>query len=659
MTNSSEAVVALYEHQNYKGWGIKLKPGVYCKADLVAMKDYRSDNNSYKNKSYKNDAVSSIQILEPGSRVTIYEHDNYGGYYTEITKDTIDRQKANLRKIRTGKKNPFAKGPDNFNDMITSVIVNSSTTNYTKDDATKCLNWKNYPITRNGKCGPQNGSTACPGTQCCSENGICGGVSGTSSASCYIDNHGYRNGYYDGVKPSPFPPRYSTFPKDNTPYADQTSPFDKDNCSIYYTSVTGDTNYDKNLREYCDKGLFLMSKKQLKSNYGNKIANMITNEAEKLPEPTICKAELPNWKRASNAPLFMARDNTNVNRGAQSDWAFCFKEINSSSEFDALKNVFPLTTSSNVSTFKLYNGLLSPGSEYGFDNSKKYARVTVNFGNTDTSYNTVKSDICKTIDYKLDQNISQKLFGITVESTKRNVNAADVIYPVNIKIKDIGIYKIAQNGRSIEKYSDITTKFKMFSTLFEEKAWNNNIYINPRTVNSTAYILGKDICNNIRLTAMSSGTFNLVDFGVRNKEIYRFSKQDKYYNGETSSELVKKLADYQNKGVTLLNEKTTLEKERTTLQDTYNKETNKSVKNTIRSQIKNTDNMIRSKQRMIDDNNKIIKSLDAAIKNINNGITNYIKNFINSRDIIGKRLHAGLPPSLITRMDNRIYFKFS
>lgn len=648
----SEAVVVLYEHKNYGGWGVKLKPGVYCKADLMGMKDYRNNG-----KSYKNDAVSSIKILEPGSRVDIYEHDNYGGYHTQITKDTINTK--NLRKIRTGKISPFVKGPNNFNDMITSVIVNSSTTNFTKDDATKCLNWKGYPISRDGKCGPNNGNKACSKTECCSENGLCGGNSGTSSAYCYIDNHGYNKGEYDGVKPSPFPPRYSTFPKDNVPYTEQTNPFDKDNCSIYYTSVTGDTNYDRNLREYCDKGLFSMSKNQLKLNYGNEIANVITKEAKNLPEPTVCKAELPDWKRASNAPLFIARDPTNVNRGPQSDWAFCFKEINNTTDFDTLKNKFPLTTNSNVATFKLYNELLTPGSQYGFDDSKKYARVTVNFANADVNYNTIRSDICKTIDYKLDPKIPQKLFGITVESTQRNVSPADVSNPADIKIKDIGIYKIAQNGRSIEKDSNTTTKFKMFSALFEEKAWNNKIYINPRTVNATTYVLGKDICNNIRLTATSSGTFNLVDFGVRNKEIHRFSKQDTYYNGETSSELVKKLADYQNKQTILLNEKTTLEKEKTTLQDNYNKETNNSVKNTIKSQMKNTDDMIRTKQRMIADNNKIIRRMNSDIKNINNTLENHIKGVMNSRDIIGKRLHNGLPPSLITRMDNRIYFTFS
>ena len=55
-----------------------------------------------------------------------------------------------------------------------------------------------YKISTNYKCGPQNDNTHCPGTQCCSQFGWCGGQIGKKSDWCHDNNHGTLDGHYDG-----------------------------------------------------------------------------------------------------------------------------------------------------------------------------------------------------------------------------------------------------------------------------------------------------------------------------------------------------------------------------------------------------------------------------------------------------------------------------
>ncbi len=62
------------------------------------------------------------------------------------------------------------------------------------------VNWKGYKYSTDGKCGPVFGNTACPGNQCCSSNGYCGGTKDGNDAYCGAE-HGYV-GYYDGQQPS-------------------------------------------------------------------------------------------------------------------------------------------------------------------------------------------------------------------------------------------------------------------------------------------------------------------------------------------------------------------------------------------------------------------------------------------------------------------------
>ena len=52
-------------------------------------------------------------------------------------------------------------------------------------------------VSTNGRCGPNNGGTICPGNQCCSEYGWCGGIRGTTSAWCSNNGRGVDGGGYD------------------------------------------------------------------------------------------------------------------------------------------------------------------------------------------------------------------------------------------------------------------------------------------------------------------------------------------------------------------------------------------------------------------------------------------------------------------------------
>jgi len=68
----------------------------------------------------------------------------------------------------------------------------------------KPVNWKGYEISTDGRCGPQFGNKACPGTSCCSVFGWCGGTSGQRDDWCWRYNAAA--GTYDGQKPIPPPP---------------------------------------------------------------------------------------------------------------------------------------------------------------------------------------------------------------------------------------------------------------------------------------------------------------------------------------------------------------------------------------------------------------------------------------------------------------------
>ena len=58
-------------------------------------------------------------------------------------------------------------------------------------------------ISTNGRCGPQFGNTSCPGSQCCSQWGWCGGSVGTYSDWCSKTNSGAYGPLYDGTAAKP------------------------------------------------------------------------------------------------------------------------------------------------------------------------------------------------------------------------------------------------------------------------------------------------------------------------------------------------------------------------------------------------------------------------------------------------------------------------
>jgi hypothetical protein len=74
--------------------------------------------------------------------------------------------------------------------------VNGEYKKIKKDDVIETL--FNFDISTNGRCGPRNGKKRCPGNQCCSSSGWCGGTKGKYSSHCYRLGKGAFWGLYDG-----------------------------------------------------------------------------------------------------------------------------------------------------------------------------------------------------------------------------------------------------------------------------------------------------------------------------------------------------------------------------------------------------------------------------------------------------------------------------
>ena len=54
------------------------------------------------------------------------------------------------------------------------------------------------PISTDGRCGVDFENKRCPGTQCCSKYGWCGGERGKPSDWCATNNRGVSDGKFDG-----------------------------------------------------------------------------------------------------------------------------------------------------------------------------------------------------------------------------------------------------------------------------------------------------------------------------------------------------------------------------------------------------------------------------------------------------------------------------
>jgi len=101
-----------------------------------------------------------------------------------------------------GYKGPFK--PKNYREIdkkdAEKTII--ATTNY---NAAKINPVSGGPITisTNGRCGPAFGNTTCPGSQCCSPWGWCGGTLGTHSDWCINTTRGNFDPRFDGTMPVP------------------------------------------------------------------------------------------------------------------------------------------------------------------------------------------------------------------------------------------------------------------------------------------------------------------------------------------------------------------------------------------------------------------------------------------------------------------------
>lgn len=73
---------------------------------------------------------------------------------------------------------------------------------YIKKDPNKKVmkpSWKGYETSTNGRCGPNHGNQACPGNQCCSQFGWCGGIAGNNDDWC--KKYNLSNGEFDARDP--------------------------------------------------------------------------------------------------------------------------------------------------------------------------------------------------------------------------------------------------------------------------------------------------------------------------------------------------------------------------------------------------------------------------------------------------------------------------
>lgn len=575
MTSNSQAVAILYDKKNYNrdnhnriipgSRSLSLRPGTYCKRDLESIGIHGNHI-----------AVSSIR-LNPGATITVYTEDEFKGDSRDFS-TSIPKLSAYFINFFRG----------TYNKKISSVIVNSQTTRYSKDNATKCNN---------------------------------------------------------RIKKELQPPKSTSLSSDLNIRNDPPSVYDPNSCSVYYTNVTSNSTINSRLRTYCDEGGFSMTESQLRATYGQNSDRYkeINTYASQLPEPGVCKVTLQDWKRPSNAPLFIVGDSTNVNRGPTSDWAFCFKEINTSNEFNTLKNTIPLTTNTSVtSSFKLYPELLRPGSQYGFNDTKEYARLTMDFMNPNFRYSNMKTDTCSMINVRRDTTIPTDLFGIKVRVIGNKSLSDSTLKSTDVRIQSVGVYNTDQTGRSMVLEQNMNKLTTLYRTLFTEEVYGKSVYIAPKLVSATVYIFGQDICNNRRIVATSTGKFYLGDFGVKRKKIHTYSDN------------MKRLADIREQLPRLNAGKENLEQQKRDYEAKYGPNTNFSnqAQRWIDIIVKQIDNLH-------DTVDALETSIEAEKREIETEKANYIQNIIHNSPLKNKELAKnGVPLSLITVPDLIIYFKF-
>ena len=81
----------------------------------------------------------------------------------------------------------------------TTAATQQNTARYIADAITQEKNWAGKVTSTNARCGPNENETSCPGMECCSMFGHCGGFKGQSDYYCG-SNHGW-SGLYDAKQP--------------------------------------------------------------------------------------------------------------------------------------------------------------------------------------------------------------------------------------------------------------------------------------------------------------------------------------------------------------------------------------------------------------------------------------------------------------------------
>jgi hypothetical protein len=127
----------------------------------------------------------------------------------------------------------------------TLIAIDKKTTNTN-------TNWSGLQISTNGRCGPQNGNKACPGNQCCSVFGWCGGSAGSKDDWCKTYNAA--GGRFDGQDPKKVGQASSAYDRFERVDTFIRMPFveGRTNIGPPQTRVCADVKYNKNIGEFCE-----------------------------------------------------------------------------------------------------------------------------------------------------------------------------------------------------------------------------------------------------------------------------------------------------------------------------------------------------------------------------------------------------------------------
>lgn len=116
--------------------------------------------------------------------------------------DWLTKQDRGIANVYFDSVNPYITDNSNNPYKINPYDPNEDHSIYINTGMIPIKNWAGYKFSSNGRCGPQFGNTACPGTQCCSIYGWCGGEVGKNDDWC--SKYKGFNGMFNGKKSSGF-----------------------------------------------------------------------------------------------------------------------------------------------------------------------------------------------------------------------------------------------------------------------------------------------------------------------------------------------------------------------------------------------------------------------------------------------------------------------